>query len=80
LALSLDLQSLYEQLIAALVNLKSRPGETIGQLAQRAEMLRIKQGQADKLQKKIFKEKQYNRKVELNRELKQLNKKIEGLK
>lgn len=77
--LALDLQSLYEQLVAALINLNSLPGETIVQLAERAETLRIKQGQADKLQNKIHKEKQYNHKVELNRELKQLNKEIEGL-
>ena len=80
LPLALDLQSLYGQLIAALVNLKSRPGETIGQLVERAEILRIKQGQAEKLQNRIHRQKQYNRKVELNRELKQLNKEIEGLK
>ena len=43
-------------------------------------MLRIKQGQADKLQSKIHMQKQYNRKVELNWELKELNKEIEGLK
>ena len=80
LPLALDLQSLYGQLIAALIDIKSRPGEGASQLAERAEMLRIKQGQADKLQKKVHKEKQYNRKVELNRELKQLNKEIGGLK
>ena len=80
LPLALDLQSLYEQLIAALIAIKYRPGEDIGQLAARAESLRIKQSQTDKLDKRIHKEKQYNRKVELNRELKQLSKEIEELK
>lgn len=80
LPLALDLQSIYEQLIAALIKLQNRPGETIEKLAERVQILRIKQGQVDKLQNKVHKEKQYNRKVELNRELKQIKREIERLK
>ena len=80
LPLALDLQSLYEQLIKGLIPLKSRNGESIANLVDRAESLQSMERQAAQLQSRLEKQKQFNRKVELNTQLKALYNEIIELK
>jgi len=79
LPLALDLQSLYEQLIKGLIPLKSRNGEGIDELVARVESLQLKQREAAKTATRLEKEKQFNRKVEVNSELRNLNTEIKEL-
>jgi len=60
------------------LSLPAREGESLqDQLERVAEVLRINR-EAQKLESKINKEKQFNRKVELNRELRRLNEAIDA--
>lgn len=68
----LNLNALYERLIGAHLPLPAREGETLRQHVERLEALQVKQREVQKLESKIAKEKQFNRKVELNRELRGL--------
>lgn len=79
LPLSLNMNSLYEQMLQELLPLSQRPKENLQACVERIEQARIKQNECNKLQKRINSEKQFNRKIELNRELKKIRKEIEGL-
>lgn len=76
----LDLHALYEEILRRHFSLPAREGESLqDQLERVGEVLRLER-EADKLESKINKEKQFNRKVELNRELRSLKTEAEGLK
>lgn len=81
LPLALDLQSLYEQLIKSLIPLQSRDGESIESLIDRAQALLARQSQAAALEKRVAdKRLQFNRRVELNTQLKNINQEIAKLR
>ena len=81
LPLALSLQTLYERLIKAILPIQSRGDETIDQWIARAENIGAMQCQVVELKKKIDnKNLQYNRRVELNAQLKELNKQINAIK
>ena len=65
----LDLAALYHTLIKGIIPLPNRADETVVQLAARTEMLRIKKREAERVTAHLRREKQFNRKVELNRVL-----------
>jgi len=65
----LDLAALYERLIGAHLPLPARKGESLQQHVARLERIQQAQREIQQLEAKIAKEKQFNRKVELNREL-----------
>ena len=73
LPLVLDLSALYEQLITNIVALPHRSGESLDDYVTRAEMLGKMKKEAEKVGIRIKREKQFNRKVGLNRELKKIN-------
>jgi len=79
LPLALDLGGLYEQLLQHLVPLAPRPREPIAALVSRAEQVASKQREIDKTQARLSKEKQFNRKVEVNAKLRQLQAELQGL-
>src|SRR5690606_8296442 len=66
---ALDLGSLYAALLKQLIPLTPRQNETLQQLAERYSAVNAAALQIEKLKKKLEKEKQFNRKVEINRQI-----------
>jgi len=77
--LALDLGSLYEQVLKQLIPLPARPQEGIVDLVARVELVRSKQREVEKTASKLVKEKQFNRKVEINADLRKLKTELDGL-
>lgn len=69
---ALHLGGLYEQLLHRLIPLSARPQETLAELVVRIEQVQAKQRELDKTSARLAKEKQFNRKVEINAQLRQL--------
>jgi hypothetical protein len=69
---ALHLGGLYEQLLHRLIPLSVRPQETLAELVARIEQVQAKQRELDKTSARLAKEKQFNRKVEINAQLRQL--------
>lgn len=76
----LNMGALYRVFLTAISPLKVREGETLSNLVARVDLLRSKEREAEKLEKRIKNEKQFNRRVEMNRALNELLKEIESLK
>ncbi|HRK86967.1 MAG TPA: DUF4391 domain-containing protein [Alcaligenes faecalis] len=70
--IALHLGGLYEQLLHRLIPLPARPQETLAELIERVEQAQAKQREVDKTSARLAKEKQFNRKVEINAQLRQL--------
>lgn len=68
----LDLAALYKRLLGVLVNLPQRQNESINDWIMRSEQLTKLNRDISRLQSKLNNEKQFNRKVALHTELKQL--------
>ncbi len=77
--LALDLGSLYEQVLQRLIPLLSRQQESLADLITRVEQVAAKQRDVEKTASKLAKEKQFNRKVEINACLRQLTTELEQL-
>ena len=77
LPVALDLEALYEQLLAPLMPYPARQGERLQQRAERMSMIRLKQRELEKCESRIQKEKQFNRKVEINAELRELKRELQ---
>lgn len=80
LPLALDLASLYWQLLQTIIPLASRTGEQMGALVIRADQAAAKQREIERVQAHLAREKQFNRKVEVNSRLRQLMSEMEALK
>lgn len=76
---ALDLGGLYAALLKQLIPLAPRQSETLQQLVERYSVVNAAALQIDKLKKKLEKEKQFNRKVEINAELRQAKKEFKNL-
>ena len=79
LPLALDLQGLYEQLLRQHLAIPARAGETLRDQLDRLAALAAKQTAAAKLEARLNAEKQFNRKVKINGELRTLRDEINGL-
>lgn len=77
---ALHLGSLYEQLLQRLIPLSPRPQETLADLVLRVEQVQAKQRELDKTASRLEKEKQFNRKVEINADLRRLKTELNELK
>jgi len=77
--LALDLGGLYEQLLKRLIPLPARGREGLADLVARVELVASKQREVDKTASRLSKEKQFNRKVEINAALRQLKTELEQL-
>lgn len=77
---ALHLGGLYEQLLHRLIPLPARPQETLAELVARVEQAQAKQREVEKASARLAKEKQFNRKVELNAELRKLKTELNELK
>jgi hypothetical protein len=80
LPLVLNMGALYQSLLTRLSPLPLRQGEQLGDLVSRVDLLRVKEREAEKVESWIKKEKQFNRRVELNRTLNALKQEIDNLK
>jgi len=79
LPVALNLRILYETLVKNLISIKPLSNESMEEFVARVEQIGVKQREAKKLQLKMRKEKQYNRKVELHTQLVNLKKEIETI-
>jgi hypothetical protein len=77
--LALDLAGLYEQLLQHLIPLPARPQETLAELVARVEQVQAKRREVDKTAVRLDREKQFNRKVEINATLRKLKTELEQL-
>ena len=72
LPVALDLGLLYEQMLRLLLPSPPRSGESLKDQIERLSQLQSKQNEYQKLEAKLHKEKQFNRKVEINAQLRTL--------
>lgn len=79
LPIALDLYSLYEQLLRSLLPQAARPGESLPEQVERLTRLRSMQNEFRKLEARLHKEIQFNRKVALNAELRKIGANMENL-
>ncbi|WP_420227145.1 DUF4391 domain-containing protein [Pigmentiphaga litoralis] len=77
---ALHLGGMYEQLLHRLIPLSARPQETLAELVARVEQAQAKQREMDKTTARLAKEKQFNRKVEINAKLRKLKIELDELK
>lgn len=78
--LALDLGGLYEQVLHRLIPAPARQQESLADLVARVEQVTAKQREVEKTASKLAKEKQFNRKVEINAELRKLKTELQELK
>ena len=78
--LALDLGGLYEQVLHHLIPTPPRTQESLADLVVRVELVAAKQREVEKAARRLAKEKQFNRKVEINAELRKLKDELEALK
>lgn len=79
LPLALDLAGLYEQLLRRLVPITARDQEPLRDLVARTEAVLAKATEVAKTEARLSREKQFNRKVEINSTLRQLKAELEQL-
>ena len=77
--LALDLGGLYEQVLQRLIPLPARQRESLADLVARVEQVASKLREVEKMASKLAKEKQFNRKVEINDTLRNLKNELEQL-
>lgn len=79
LPLALDMAQLYGALLHGLLPLSARPQEALPDWIARVEMAAAKRRDVEKTQARLAKEKQFNRKVEINATLRQLKTELDQL-
>jgi len=79
LPLALDLGRLYELILHRLVPMPVRPHESLSDLITRSEALMAKTLEIEKTKTRLSKERQFNRKVEINAKLRQLNEEYQNI-
>ncbi|MDI9331166.1 MAG: DUF4391 domain-containing protein [Alphaproteobacteria bacterium] len=79
LPMALDLAALYESLLRQLISLPARPQEKLADQVQRMSKLAVLQRAVEKTQAQLAKEKQFNRKVGINSQLRELKTELEEL-
>ena len=79
LPVALDLHGLYEQLLRQHFAVPARAGETLRDQLDRLATLSAKQAAATKLESRLNAEKQFNRKVEINAQLRTIRQEIQNL-
>lgn len=79
LPLALNMTHLYAALLQGLLPMSARPQEALPDWIARVEMAAAKRREVEKTQARLAKEKQFNRKVEINAILRQLKTELEHL-
>ena len=76
----LNLSNLYEHILRELIPLQPQENEDLEKQIERMEQVIVKGKAVKKLEARMNREKQFNRKVEINADLRSLNNEIEQLK
>lgn len=76
---ALNLGSLYDQILDRQIGLPRRPGETLSDLLARANAIRARERECGQLETRLRQEQQFNRKVDLNRQLRTLKAELDSL-
>lgn len=79
LPVALDLSGLYRQLLQPLLTWPQQSGESLQAQVERISKIRKTDNERRKLEARLQKEKQFNRKVELNAQLRQLKQQLVAL-
>ena len=79
LPLALDMEKLYEHMLRSLMPLPPRPEESLKAYAERLGRIQSKQKERVKLETRLQREQQFNRKVEINAQLRGLKNELEIL-
>lgn len=79
LPVTLNLGGLYQELLKPLLPCKGKKGESLKTLAERAELIRTQELELSKAQSRLNKTKQFNRKVEINAEIRMIKQQLEEL-
>ena len=74
-----DLEALYGHLLMPLMPYPARPDEGLQARVERMELIRLKQRELDRCEVRLRKEKQFNRKVAINAELRDLKQELDNL-
>lgn len=77
--MALDLGSLYEQTLHRLIPTPARSQESLAELVARFELIAAKHREVERAASNLAKEKQFNRKVEINAHLRQLKSELKDL-
>ena len=80
LPIAVNLASLYEQILRQFLPIPAREEETLKEHIERVNLIRTKETELGKLQSRLNKEKQFNRKVELNKQYRSIKNETEKLK
>jgi hypothetical protein len=75
----LDMGTLYRTILKNIIQLPAREEETIDELVTRVDRLQILEREVAKVQTRLKKEKQFNRMVKINAEMRSLKQEIEAL-
>lgn len=76
---SLNIASVYEQLLRSLSLIMARPNEKVQDLFERNDQIKKKMFEMEKIKTKLAAEKQFNKKVELNAALRTIKTEIQNL-
>ncbi len=76
---ALNLGTLYEKLLSALIPLKPGAGESLAMRVERMETIRAKQSEAGRIQTRLAREKQFNKRVAINAELRDVKNQLKRL-
>jgi hypothetical protein len=79
LPVALNLATLYEQMLRQLMPIVGKPGETLNALAERHHLMAVKQRELAKLESRLQREKQFNRKIEINAHIRGVKADLEAL-
>ncbi|MBA1446586.1 MAG: DUF4391 domain-containing protein [Chromatiales bacterium] len=79
LPVSLDLERLYDQLLRALLPMQGRAGEALKDQINRYAEIQRKEKECNKLESRLRREKQFNRKVEINAQLRSVQQALVAL-
>ncbi|MGO9315928.1 MAG: DUF4391 domain-containing protein [Syntrophobacteraceae bacterium] len=80
LPIALDLEILYANLLTPLMPFQARSQEGLQAFVARMELIRSNQRELEKCESRLRKEKQFNRKVEINAELRTLKQELKNLR
>jgi len=79
LPVALNMAALYEQLLRSLMPIAARPDESLRDQAERLSSVATKRRECRKLEAQLRRERQFNRKVEINGQLRALRSEVQAL-